>query len=106
MSVKITGNLDGLNRLVEKISSQNNLETISLGKILNDDFFKEHTDFDSFKDLCAKASLDFKTVEELDASEEINIFIRHNTKFENFLEMQKYAASIFMKNRIIQAFKK
>ncbi len=79
---KMAGNLvkGGINDL---------LGDLSIDKLLNNDFIKEHTDFSSFTELVTKFKPDFKMddVMSLVGDTDFDSFIGKFTKFGNFTEM-------------------
>ena len=81
--------IDVLNKLennIKKVSGQN---TYKLSDILNDDFIQTHTKFRSYQDIINQSGLELNetTAEELYLNEELNNFIKANTKFKTFEEM-------------------
>ncbi|MDQ8951733.1 hypothetical protein RFH42_02005 [Acinetobacter rudis] len=107
MSVKITQDFGGLNKLVKNVESFARKDSTTLGEIISEEFLKEHTCFESINDLFKKAGFDVQTEDDLKAvpQEELDIFVKKNTKFASFAELQQYAVSAFLRTQILSGFK-
>ena len=91
---------DKLQKNLEEISGTN---TYKLSDILTTDFIRTNTTFGSYDDMIDKSGLELTetTAEELYSNEELNTFIKANTKFENFKDMCTLAAKEYVANKVM-----
>lgn len=92
--------LDKLRKNIEEVSGIN---TYKLSDILNTDFIRTNTTFRSYNDMIDKYGLELTetTAEELYLNEELNAFIKANTKFENFKDMVTLATQEYVAKRVM-----
>lgn len=91
---------DKLQKNLEEISGT---KTYKLSDILTTDFIRTNTTFGSYDDMVDKSGLELTetTAEELYSNEELNAFIKANTKFENFKDMCTLAAKEYVANKVM-----
>ena len=91
---------DKLQKNLEEISGTN---TYKLSDILTTDFIRTNTTFGSYDDMIDKSGLELTetTAEELYSNEELNTFIKANTKFENFKDMVTLATQEYVAKRVM-----
>lgn len=75
---------------------------IPLTDILSESFFSTHSDFKNLNDFFIKAGYEIKSREDINniPQEEIDLFVRNNTKFDNFRDLQKEATSQYIRNKL------
>ncbi|HCQ9654340.1 TPA: hypothetical protein PKT84_002378 [Acinetobacter baumannii] len=107
MSVKITGNLNGLKRLTKNAEKLKAKGSASFTEIVNPDFISSNTDYSDIFDLFKHAGFEIETVEQLESipEDDLDNFIRENTKFESFVDLQKNAAAEYMKKQLFDGLK-
>lgn len=97
MVIKRTTNLSVLDHLAKRNEDATQNNRAVLNKIL-DEFVKDHTQFESFKDLILEAGFkyetpeDFKNIPQL----EIDTFVKENTDFDSLTQLQNQALSKFL----------
>ena len=91
--------LDKLQKNIEEVSGTN---TYKLSDILTTEFIRTNTTFRSYDDMIDKSGLELTetTAEELYVNEELNAFIKANTKFENFKDMCALAYQEYVAKRV------
>ena len=91
---------DKLQKNLEEVSGTN---TYNLSDVLTTDFIRANTTFGSYDDMIDKSGLELTetTAEELYLNEELNAFIKANTKFENFKDMCTLAAQEYVAKRVM-----
>ncbi len=92
--------LDKLQKNIEEVSGTN---TYNLSDILTDEFIRTNTTFRSYDDMIDKSGLVLNetTAEDLYLNEELNAFIKANTKFENFNGMVSLASQEYVAKRVM-----
>lgn len=92
--------LDKLKKNIEEVSGTN---TYNLSDILTDDFIRTNTTFGSYDDMIDESGLVLNetTAEDMYLNEELNAFIKANTKFENFKDMVSLAAQEYVAKRVM-----
>ncbi|MCQ1053241.1 hypothetical protein NNO95_02410 [Acinetobacter baumannii] len=102
---------DGFNNLrklsdnLKKLDGQQ--QQVSLGTLFNEGFIQSHTDFESIDELFEKAGFKVESEEDFAAipQEEIDTFVRENTKFESFTDMQQQAATEYFGKQLFKGIK-
>lgn len=107
MSVKITGNTDGLKKLAANIKKLENQKQVEFGEIVSKEFIQKHTDFESLDDLFEKAGFKVLTIEDFEAipQESIDSFINQKTKFKDFSDLQTQAAAEYVQKQLFKDLK-
>ncbi|MDC4870754.1 hypothetical protein OHW09_09780 [Acinetobacter baumannii] len=108
MSIKITGNTNGLKQFTknaEKLDGQQ--QQVSLGAIFNEGFIQSQTDFESIDDLFAKAGFKVESEEDFAAipQEAIDAFVKEHTKFNSYTDMYRLAAAEYMSKQLFNGMK-
>lgn len=95
--------LNIIERLERNIEEVSGTHTYKLSDILTTEFIRENTTFGSYEDMIDKSELELieTTAEELYLNEELNAFIKSNTKFENFKDMCTLAARDYIAKRVM-----
>lgn len=91
---------DKLKKNLDEISGTN---TCKLSDILTTDFIQANTPFRSYDDMINKSGLELTetTAEELYLNEDLNEFIKQNTKFENFRALCVAATREYATNKVM-----
>ncbi|ELY3912039.1 TPA: hypothetical protein ACSE23_002909 [Acinetobacter baumannii] len=107
MSVKITGNLKGLKQLTKNAEKLKQKGSASFTEIVNPDFISSNTDYSDIFDLFKHAGFEIETVEQIEniPEEDLDNFISENTRFESFVDLQKKAASEYMRKQLFSGLK-
>lgn len=107
MSLKITGDLSGLKNLTENAKKLEGEQQLSLGTLFNEGFLLANTNFESIDDLFEKAGFKVETEEDFAAipQEDIDVFVRENTKFESFTDMQQQAMAEYVRKQLFKGLK-
>ncbi|HCA5286073.1 TPA: hypothetical protein MW252_002168 [Acinetobacter nosocomialis] len=107
MSVKITGNLNGLKKLAENAKKLDGEQQLSLGTLFDEGFLRDNTDFENIDDLFEKAGYKVENQDDFAAipQEDIDTFVRENTKFESFTNMQQHAAAEYVRKQLFKGLK-
>ncbi|MFW1760442.1 hypothetical protein [Acinetobacter calcoaceticus] len=107
MSVKITGNLKGLKQLTKNAEKLKAKGKASFTEIVSPEFISSHTDYSDIFDLFKHAGFEIETVEQIESipEEDLDNFIREKTKFESFVDLQKNAASEYMRKQLFNGVK-
>lgn len=107
MSVKITGNLNGLKKLTKNVEELKKKGEASFTEIVNPEFISAHTDFSDIFDLFKQAGFDIDTVEEIETipEDELDSFISEKTKFSDFQDLQKNAVAEYMRKHLVKGLK-
>ncbi|AQZ81203.1 hypothetical protein BUM88_06060 [Acinetobacter calcoaceticus] len=107
MSLKITSDFSGLKKLTENAKKLNGEQQVSLGTLFNEGFLQANTDFENIDELFEKAGFKVETEEDFAAipQEDIDTFVRENTKFESFTDMQQHAATEYMRKQLFKGLK-
>lgn len=103
----MSDNLKGLKKLLENAKGLDGEHQIQLGLIFNEGFIQSHTQFSSIDDLFEKAGFKVESREDFDAipQEEIDLFVKNNTNFENFNDMYKSAAKAYVTKQLLKGVK-
>ena len=107
VSVKITGNLDGLKKLTSNAKNLKDQNQTKFGDIVTKEFIQSNTNFESLDDLFEKAGFKVETEEDIEAvpQEELDNFIRENTKFKGFSDLQVEAVTEFARKQLFKGIK-
>lgn len=107
MSVKITGNLNGLKKLTQNAKELNKKGAASFAEVVTPEFISAHTDFNDIFDLFKQAGFDINTVEEIETipEDELDPFINEKTKFSDFQDLQKNALAEYMRKQLVKGLK-
>lgn len=91
-----------LQKLLDRAQELQAQQTVSLDKILTDDFVSEHTKFSTANELFEGSGFKLESVEDFYAipDDEWDAYIAKVSTFENWLEMQKAAALEYMKSQL------
>lgn len=91
MSVKI--DMSGLDRLKQNIDKLAATTEVKLGDMMNPTFISAHSSFADLDGLIKGSGFKVESIEDFKAipDDEWDIFIKENTDFENWLDMQKAA---------------
>ncbi|MDH0562169.1 hypothetical protein [Acinetobacter courvalinii] len=97
----------GLNKLTENVKKLEGQSEISLGTLFNDGFLQSNTNFQNIDELFEKAGFKVETPEDFDAipQEEIDQFIRENTKYESFSDLQTKAVTEYVRKNLLSGLK-
>lgn len=103
----MSDNFKGLKKLAENAKKLDGQHEVSLGTLFNEGFIQSNTDFNSIDDFFEKAGFKVESKEDFDAipQEEIDSFVRDNTKFDNFNEMYKSATTEYVKKQLFKGLK-
>ena len=95
--------MEFLNKLQKNIEDVSGTNTYNLSDILTDDFIRTNTTFRSYDDMIDESGLVLNetTAEDLYLNEELNAFIKVNTKFENFKDICTLAAQEYVAKRVM-----
>lgn len=95
--------MEFLNKLQKNIEDVSGTNTYNLSDILTDDFIRTNTTFRSYDDMIDESGLVLNetTAEDLYLNEELNAFIKANTKFENFKDICTLAAQEYVAKRVM-----
>ncbi|MCM1958140.1 hypothetical protein NCZ17_01980 [Acinetobacter modestus] len=104
---KIEEDYEGLKKLKKNADQSQQGEGLNVEDILNDVFLLEHTDFQNYKDLFNKAGFKADTPEEIASipQEQIDAFVKANTKFDGFNDMLSQALSVNVQKRLLKVLK-
>ena len=100
MSVKI--NRGGLDQLIKNAKELDGKDQVKLVDLMNPAFISTHSKFTDFDDLLAASGFKVDSAEDFAAipDDEWDVYIKANTDFENWLEMQKAAGAEYMKSKL------
>ncbi|MBP1505794.1 hypothetical protein J8Z68_13270 [Acinetobacter nosocomialis] len=98
---------NNLKKLSENVKKLDGEQQVSLGTLFNEGFLQANTDFESIDDLFEKAGYNVENEEDFAAipQEDIDAFIRENTKFESFTDMQQHAAAEYVRKQLFKGLK-
>jgi hypothetical protein len=90
--------LEDMEKNVKKLDGE---RRVPVSEIFNPSFMSKYTIYSSFDDMLSKSGLlekygDFKSIDD----KEWELFIKKNTNFSNWEEMQSEARRIWIKNQI------
>jgi len=99
----IKSNLSGLNRLTENVKALNGSQEVPFLEIMSPDFICSVSRFDSFDSFAKGAGYTVLTDDDLTAIPDVpwDDFIRTETSFESWLEMQKAGAAQYMRRKLL-----
>lgn len=98
-TVETKVNLEFLEKLKRNLERLDGEHKLPLNEILNEDFLCEHTTFKDFDDIFESSGIKItteRTLEELCLNDELNEFIKAETKFEDFRDMFKSALNEYL----------
>lgn len=100
MPVKM--DLSGLKRLTDNAKALDGTNEVPFLEIMSPEFISSISRFDSFDSFAKGAGYTVLTVDDLKAipDEPWNEFIRKETSFENWLEMQKAGGAEYLKRKL------
>lgn len=100
MAVKF--DLSGLERLQKNLKRINGSHDIPISELLTPQFMRGHTRFGSFEEMLSASPWKVETTEDFGAipNAEWDAFIRRETRFSSWTEMQKLAANEWVKNEL------
>ena len=83
-------------------SSNKNRSNVPLTDLLSESFFVTHTNFKNLNDFFIKAGYEIKSRKDIDSipQEEIDLFVKKNTKFEDFRDLQKNAIFEYIRKKL------
>ncbi|MBC3492376.1 hypothetical protein [Pseudomonas taiwanensis] len=102
MSVKI--NRGGLDKLLKNMKELEGSHQVTLGELMGPDFISAHSRFANLEELFAASGFKVETKEDFAAipDEEWEVFIRENTDFESWADMQRKAAGEHAKAQLMK----
>ena len=102
MSVKI--DLSGLEKLKKNLEKLDGTHEVQLGDLLTPKFILAHTKFSDLDDLLKSSGFKVDSAEDFKAipDEEWDAFIKANSDFESWSEMQKTAGAEYFSGRLTE----
>lgn len=102
MSIK--NNRGGLDKLLKNMKELEGSRQVSLGELMGPTFISAHSRFASLEELLAASGFKVETKEDFTAipDEEWDVFIRENTDFESWVDMQRAAAGARAKAQLMK----
>lgn len=99
----LKNDLSGLKRLTENAKALDGTHQVPFLEIMSPDFISSVSRFDSFNSFTKGAGYTVLTVDDLEAipDEPWDDYVRQETSFENWLEMQKAGATEYMKRKLL-----
>jgi len=99
--------LKKLKRLAQNVRSLEGTNSIPMGDVLTDEFIQANTNFKNIDDLFEKAGYKVENQADFEAipQEDIDNFVRENSKFDSFTALQQEAVNEFVRNKIFQGVK-
>lgn len=104
--IKITG-LDELAKRIQRI--ENNAKEfgnqfVSFIELMPPEFMKKYTKFTDINSFFEASGFEIKNMEDFKAisSEDLDEFVKNNTKFTNWKDMRDMAIKIFMKKQLMK----
>ena len=91
----MTKNVD-LKKLEKKLESVSG--NVPLEELLNSNFIKTYTQFQTAQEFADASSFDFSNLESID-SNDLDIFVSEHTKFSSWQEMLNHAAAEWVQNQ-------
>lgn len=107
---KLANNNDGLKklkRLAQNIKDFEGINSIPMGDVLTDEFIQANTNFQNIEELFEKAGYKVENQADFQAipQEDIDSFVRENSKFDSFTTLQQEAVDEFVRNKIFKGVK-
>lgn len=101
MSVRI--NRDGLDSLIKNTDELDGQHQVKLVDLMHPDFVSSHSAFPDLSTLFAASGFKIDSTDDFAAipDDEWNAFIKANTDFDSWLEMQRTAGTEYMKSRLL-----
>lgn len=91
----MTKNVD-LKKLEKKLESVSG--NVPLEELLNSNFIKTYTQFQTAQEFADASSFDFSNLESID-SNDLDIFVSEHTKFSSWQEMLNHAGAEWVQNQ-------
>lgn len=106
MSVKITSN-GNLEKLQKNLKEMDGTQEVKLTDLMNESFISTCSKFSSIEELIDASGYKVESKEDFEAipDDEWDDFIKNNTTYENWLEMQKSAGTEFAKAQLFKCLK-
>ncbi|MEX5367430.1 hypothetical protein WCE00_10735 [Acinetobacter haemolyticus] len=100
-------NYNGLKKLSENAKKLAGQKEVSFGEIFNEGFIRANTNFENIDDLFMKAGFKVETKEDFEniPQEEIDSFVRENTKFDSFTNLHQEAFEAYVKKNLFKGIK-
>lgn len=105
--IKVTGNTNGLERLLKNARELEKKTAVPFLEVMNSNFVSEHSRFSDFYELCRGAGYEVKTTDDFEAipDAEWEEFIKQETGFGSWNEMQQAAAAVYAKALLLKNIK-
>lgn len=102
MPVKI--NRGGLDQLIRNAKEIDGKHQVKLVDLMNPAFISTHSKYTDFDALLAASGFKVDRTEDFSAipDDEWDVYIKANTDFENWLEMQKTAGAEYMRSKLFR----
>ena len=96
--------LSGLKKLAENARNLDGTQQVGILDLLHPEFMSKHTKSPDFLSFCESAGYKVETQEDFKAipDEPWDAFIKSETPFENWLEMQKAAGAEYVKAQLFK----
>nr|WP_278187031.1 hypothetical protein [Acinetobacter higginsii] len=105
--ILVTDDFNGLKKLTENVKKLEGQSDVSLGTLFNEGFLQAHTSFQNIDELFERAGFKVETPEDFAAipQDEIDQFIRENTPFDSFSDLQSKATVEYVKKNLFKGLK-